>query len=220
MLIFVLSFFFFPDGDAIPAVVAKNLAICGTLLLLPFQGCDAAIPTIQEYSIGTGTIIKNKNVEEAPVKAEAVEISSVKDLQKLMSDLLKSFDKLENQINQQAWDDLRVDLARGPAGQLAGAPRLGGGGSKKEAAAAAARLGMTAPRVNDFDEKRGEVLVLLKQLDDYAFSNRVLFFNLEDKKAVTEMSEQNDTSLDLSEPLAILDECRDLIKQIIENDLA
>ncbi|CAM9489049.1 unnamed protein product [Heterosigma akashiwo] len=139
------------DGDAIPAVVAKNLAICGTLLLLPFQGCDAAIPTIQEYSIGTGTIIKNKNVEEAPVKAEAVEISSRKDLQKLMSDLLKSFDKLENQINQQvfdkicwgqAWDDLRVDLARG--GGAAGGRRLGAA-ARKSRPPAAARLGMTAP---------------------------------------------------------------------------
>lgn len=57
--------------------------------------------------------------------------------------------------------------------------------------------------------------VVLRQLKDFAFSNRVIFFNELDKKQVAKLAASTGASIDLSEPRELLADAKTLLAELL-----
>lgn len=82
----------------------------------------------------------------------------------------------------------------------------------------AAKLSSALPPSTDAKaiEGRREVLsVVLRQLKDFAFSNRVIFFNELDKKQVAKLAASTGASIDLSEPRELLADAKTLLAELL-----
>lgn len=63
-------------------------------------------------------------------------------------------------------------------------------------------------------EQKDFVSVTLTRLKDYAFSNRIIFFNSVDERQVSELAEAMD--VDIEEPLGLVDDAESSILSMLE----
>lgn len=117
--------------------------------------------------------------------------------------------KFEELITLGAWDNIRQDLQSTPVSQrfvkpdqpsVIFAPFLGAGGAN----AMASRLGAGVDTAS-FEKARAEASKVLQELAEFAFTNRVLFFNEEDRRSVSRLAA---TNLEVD-----LDEARELVSR-------
>ena len=64
------------------------------------------------------------------------------------------------------------------------------------------------------EKLRLETSLAVNELADFAFTNRVIFFNAEDKKSVSELAEKN-LDVDLEEAKAILERARGTFDELV-----
>ena len=71
-------------------------------------------------------------------------------------------------------------------------------------------------QAKSLEEARVDAGLTFQQLVDYAFSNRVVFFNALDKQQVAALAAQRPNPPDLSEPLGLLSDTQALVKGLAD----
>jgi len=191
---------------------------CGAALF-PFQAATAAVPSVEEYNVGSGTLIK-KNEQptyQRPAFTAPADSASVLKALEETKGMLNSFGEL---ITLGAWDNIRQDLQSTPVNQrfvkpdqpaVVFAPFLGLGGAR----AMADRLGVDPARAAAIDKARSDASKVLMELAEFAFTNRVLFFNEEDRRSVARLAAAN-LEVDLDEARELVSRAEDRVQRMAE----
>jgi len=185
-------------------------------LFLPVAAAQAAIPSQEEYNVGSGTVVRPKTGPKSaqktftqPTDADST-LAAVEELQALLA-------SFEAYIQSQAWDNIRGSLQSVPVSGKFVKPDSPGilftpfllGSDKKLMAVA----GVDKKIASEVEKRRKECALALNELVDFAFTNRVIFFNEEDKKSVAELADQN-LEVDLEEASGILQRSRDKLNEM------
>lgn len=183
----------------------------------------AAVPTLQEYYGEEGAqpktnnfILNSKRQRQQGEKSannaasSVAETASPSDPEELIESMTDTLYALSPLIKKEGWDDVLAAVKRKPLCLLL-TPFLGYG----NAAELAKALGGDLKKSRALEERRQEASVALQQLVDYAFSNRVIFFNSLDKQQVTALASGR-APPDLSEPLGLLEDTVGLVKALQE----
>uniref|UniRef100_A0A7S0E077 Uncharacterized protein n=1 Tax=Hanusia phi TaxID=3032 RepID=A0A7S0E077_9CRYP len=197
------------------------LALAISLTFLP-RNVQAAIPTQEEYNVGSGTVIRPKQSKREARKEFKASPSSTAEAVETLKDaerLVQSFDEYAKNM---AWDDIRAELLTAPlANQKFSKPdrpailfsTFFGFKSEKELMKT---LNIDKQAANRIEKLRKEASLTLMELAEFAFTNRVVFFNEEDKKTVAELSEKN-LQVDLDEALRLVQDAKERIREIIDS---
>jgi hypothetical protein len=150
-----------------------------TFFFLPLSTGTAAhakIPSMDDYSLGSGVKIKDvESKSAAALSAWSFDLSESKvsyklnRLEEIVTQISRSFD-------QEAWDDV-IKLCRYLKKDLR-TDCFGYGDLQKLSAA----LQLSEVRAAELDAMRAELSYLLGQVDDFSVSNRLYYFNKEDLK--------------------------------------
>ncbi|KAJ1469930.1 hypothetical protein T484DRAFT_1981249 [Baffinella frigidus] len=198
-------------SDSRRALLRVAGAAAGLLALSP--AAFAGTPTMEEYNVGSGTVIRpkggpaRKQAGVAPVdKASALAAVEAADL------MLLSFEPL---CVQSAWDTIREAMQIAPVGQrfvkpdapiVLFSPFLGFG----SAGAMEKGFGMDKKGAAGLERSRKDAALVLNELADFAFTNRVIFFSEEDRASVSDLAEKN-LSVDVSEAAELVVRAREKV---------
>ncbi|CAM9098447.1 unnamed protein product [Discosporangium mesarthrocarpum] len=194
--------------------IAAGLITSGKVLTAP-----AAIPTVEEYAVGSGYKIKERGSEpgNSPPKNGSSTVFDPNDLMGTVGAASTELARLEGLMNQQKWGDALSSLRRPPITVLK-SPSLGLGSAKAMEKA----LGVPPSKAAHILEAREEAAFNLGQLEDVVFSyTRTLeFFNSEDLKQVQRLA--SSARLDnLDEALGLLHTTLGLVndlRSLMKND--
>lgn len=203
----------------------QSAAAAAAILLLTASPSNAAVPTFQEYYGGEGAQPKTNNyimstrkqkqqdarAERAATAATETEVATPADPKQLLSNVQDTLGSLTPMIKIEGWDDVLAATKKKPLNSLF-TPYLGYG----TAAGLAEAMGGDKQASKALEEGRQEAGVALQQLVDYAFSNRVIFFNSLDKQQVAALASGR-APPDLSEPLGLLQDTVTLVKALQES---
>jgi len=214
------------DGSISRAGTLQSAAAAAALLFLTAPPSNAAVPTFQEYYGGEGAQPKTNNyimstrkqkqqdarTERAAAAAFAdTEGATPADPKQLLSNVQDTLGSLIPMIKIEGWDDVLAATKKKPLNALF-TPYLGYG----TAAGLAEAMGGDKQASKALEEGRQEAGVAVQQLVDYAFSNRVVFFNSLDKQQVAALASGR-APPDLSEPLGLLKDTVTLVKALQES---
>ena len=163
--------------------------------------------------MGSGTVIRPK-VAPGPQRKEftvptdpASTAAAVAEVQALLA----SFEAF---VEKEAWDNIRASLQSAPVSgkfvkpdtpALLFTPFLVGSDKMLMKAAGVDKKAAIA-----IEKQRKESALVVNELVDFAFTNRVIFFSDEDKKSVSELADKN-LDVDLEEARSILQRARDKV---------
>ncbi|EKX31527.1 hypothetical protein GUITHDRAFT_122286 [Guillardia theta CCMP2712] len=197
------------------------LALGISLAFLPGK-LQAAIPSQEEYNVGSGTVVRakqsNREVRKefkAPPASKEEAVETLKDAERLV-------DSLSEYAKNMAWDDIRAEMLTAPlANQKFSKPdrpailflSFFGFKSEKELMTVMKIDKKAATRI---EKLRKDASLTLMELAEFAFTNRVVFFNEEDKRTVAELSEKN-LQVDLDEALRLIQDSKERIQEIIQS---
>lgn len=139
------------------------------------------------------------------------EVATPADPKQLLSNVQDTLGSLIPMIKIEGWDDVLAATKKKPLNALL-TPYLGYG----TAAGLAEAMGGDKQAGKALEEGRQEAGVALQQLVDYAFSNRVIFFNSLDKQQVAALASGR-APPDLGEPLGLLKDTVTLVKALQES---
>ena len=192
----------FLNDKRIRQILAGSLLL--SILCVPSSASLAAIPTMDTYSFGNGSLRPDK--EKAKVSTifdtTPYDLNSLKDKK-----LSKNIKSLSEQVQMSLWDDIRLLLKKYKFVQQ----KYFGESSGR---ALADKLGISMDKLSDIESTREELSFTLGQLDDYCLSNRVIYFNTDDYNQVKKLldpSEKDDyfasadKEISVEEPLALVE---------------
>ena len=174
--------------------------VAGLASLLPMPG-HAAIPTYDEYLGGQGSVARtgvpppaSKTSSTQAPKAGVMSVGSVSELSDAIVEARTALAGLSSYIDRQDWDGI---LARVKEPALARVQKPIFGASKGVVS--------SLPYLEGDWEDASQALGNLR---DFAFENRVIFFNSADKSEVEKLDSETGYSkkFDLTEPRALLKE--------------
>uniref|UniRef100_A0A7S0Y0R5 Uncharacterized protein n=2 Tax=Hemiselmis andersenii TaxID=464988 RepID=A0A7S0Y0R5_HEMAN len=197
-------------GSADDEGVTRRGAMAKGLLGLAVFGiagdAEAAVPTMDEYNVGSGTKIRVEK-EEYKVKEE-VQVTDKASLIKALDEVEVTLKEISGYCEKAAWDNVRALMQSSAVTQKYVKPDRPGvifkayGGLETEKAWVSA-TGAGAAEAKAFEKSRKAANQSLLQLSDFAFSNRVLFFNEEDKANVKRL--ESNLDVDLDEAIGLVD---------------
>ncbi|KAM3568013.1 hypothetical protein VYU27_009856 [Nannochloropsis oceanica] len=210
------------DGSISRAGTLQSVAAAAGLLLLTTHPTNAAVPTFQEYYGGEGAQPKTNNyimstrkqkqqdarAERAAAASTDTDVTIPADPKQLLSNIQETLGSLIPMIKIEGWDDVLAATKKKPLNTLF-MPYLGYG----TPAGLAEAIGGDKQASKALEEGRQEAGVALQQLVDYAFSNRVIFFNSLDKQQVSALASGR-APPDLSEPLGLLQDTVALVEAL------
>lgn len=215
------------DDSISRAGTLQSAAAAAAFLLLTTTTppSNAAVPTFQEYYGGEGAQPKTNNyimstrkqkqrdakAERAATASTETEVTAPADPKQLLASVQDTLGSLTPMIKIEGWDDVLAATKKKPLSALF-TPYLGYG----TAAGLADAMGGDKKASKALEEGRQEAGVALQQLVDYAFSNRVIFFNSLDKQQVAALASGR-APPDLSEPLGLLKDTISLVKALGES---
>lgn len=137
----------------------------------------AKIPSMDDYSLGSGVKIRDMDPKSAAaaLSAWSFDLSESKVTYKLFH-LEEIVTQISRSFDQEAWDDV-IKLCRYLKKDLR-ADCFGYDGLQKLSTA----LQLSEERAVELDGMRAELSYLLGQVDDFSVSNRLYYFNKEDLK--------------------------------------
>lgn len=205
------------DSTSRAGALQQSLLLLPFLFLTPSQPSAAAVPTLQEYYGNEGgarpktnNYIVNSGKKEKKDATAAPDDSAPSrpppDPQQLLASVVDALNQLIPFIKQEGWDDVLAATKKKPLSYLL-TPYLGYGGL----AGLSTAVGGDKMKAKNVEEARQEAAVACGQLVDYAFSNRVVFFNSLDRQQVAALA-QGRAPPDLSEPLGYLSDTVGLVE--------
>ncbi|KAG5184214.1 hypothetical protein JKP88DRAFT_50087 [Tribonema minus] len=112
-------------------------------------------------------------------------------------------------VDKENWDGVLAKTRGAPLTLLKSAA-LGLG----SVSALARTVSLSLAKAAEVSEAAAEAGVALQQLEDYAFSNRVVFFNMVDKNQVQQLSEETNYKAELDEPRELLADVKQQIQAL------
>lgn len=193
---------------------ASSLLLPFLFLTTPSHPAAAAVPTLQEYYGNEGGarpktnnyIVSSKKEKKDTTAAAEDSSGPPPDPQQLLASQVDALNQLIPFIKQEGWDAVLAATKKKPLSYLF-TPYLGYGGL----AGLSKAVGGDKGKAKNLEEARQEAAVSLGQLVDYAFSNRVVFFNSLDKQQVAALASGR-APPDLSEALGYVSDTVGLVK--------
>lgn len=168
----------------------------------------AAVPTYDEYLGGQGAVARTGAAPKSLSKQQLgpggpVSITSVEDLRLALISADQALDPASDFITKQDWDALLALVKKSPAVAFILKPNFG----------APAKVLADLPNIEDQWE---DVSQTLGELRDFAFENRVVFFNGADRSEVEKLAEETGyvSKFDLTEPRALLAAVRSKLRKV------
>uniref|UniRef100_A0A7S1TMV0 Uncharacterized protein n=1 Tax=Erythrolobus australicus TaxID=1077150 RepID=A0A7S1TMV0_9RHOD len=183
----------------------------------------AAVPTIEDY-LGVrggsvkrsgGSFLLDQSAKSAKKSAfddteQAAPLSTAADFRRMAEEARKVLDETRSLVLARQWDGVREKL-RAPGGPVAAltasAPK------RRDSAAPIADAGGAAELAQSLSEFASSVSAVV----DFAFQNRVVFFNYSDRRSIEQLAKDTQAleMLDISEPLSDLALCDDILAEIL-----
>ncbi|GAB5034232.1 Hypothetical protein NocV09_01800110 [Nannochloropsis oceanica] len=151
---------------------------------------------------------QDARAERAAAASTDTDVTIPADPKQLLSNIQETLGSLIPMIKIEGWDDVLAATKKKPLNTLF-MPYLGYG----TPAGLAEAIGGDKQASKALEEGRQEAGVALQQLVDYAFSNRVIFFNSLDKQQVSALASGR-APPDLSEPLGLLQDTVALVEAL------
>jgi len=171
---------------------------------------------MEEYNVGTGTVVKTS---EASVKKEFTPPTDKASAAFAVAAAKSQIESFKGLIDRQAWDDIRAALQSVPLTQKYAKPDRPGVImipflGLKSTEGLKQSLGIGDADVAAIEKARKESSQALQELAEFAFTNRIPFFNAEDKKSIAQLAEKN-VNVDLDEAKDMVDRAQGSISDII-----
>jgi hypothetical protein len=168
----------------------------------------AAIPTPEEYNIGSGTYIKKKSVP--PNASESFPNSNKVDVKEIS---IKNFERIMNSydimVQKRDWNAILTSREA----KILQTPYFGYGNVK----GLADTTKLTLEEAKSLELQRETASFYIGQLLDFARSNRVIYFNSVDLQMIDEISEQSGKKneiVSISEPKEYVDQAKAAIQEM------
>ncbi|CAM9285454.1 unnamed protein product [Ascophyllum nodosum] len=196
--------------ETMPAITRAGAltATFGGVLIVAARSSFAAIPTTEDYAIGSGTKIKPARVQEDGLSASFRKSSvNPNNLVEVIEAVHGELDRMQALVQEERWGDALTGLRSFPLKVLK-SPTMGLG----SVGDVARSLGVTKTKASEILEASVEAGLTLRQVEDVVFSNtRTLeFFNSADLEQVENLK-KGANPVDLTEPLQLLSDTKKLV---------
>lgn len=168
--------------------IKQIITITSLSLLFP-NICFSQIPSMDDYNSGSGTIISKQIPQsniQLPSKTSSDTIISINNLEELQPIL----NKISNDINNQYWDDI---LQTTKNLKLLRKPNFGFRNIQGLREEFYSNRQIDDDSLRQAESLREEIAFSIQELEDFARSHRVIYFNQEDKKLLAYVAEDGKT---------------------------
>lgn len=164
------------------------------------KSATAAFPSMAEYDKGSGTVVREvESKEKTETLAIDVTPTDAAQLRECMAATGASLAGLRALVDKKAWDNVRQALQTSTPTQKFVKPNRPAVVMKP----LSSPCSLDAAALKSFNKYRKECAQSLQELSDFAYTNRVIFFNEEDKKSVSRL--EGNLEVDLDEAREYLD---------------